>query len=65
MQSIRKKSFATEQLARQKEKNSWQWIAAGIAVAVVVFGIGYTLFSRYQIEVEPEAVAPVDTWAYY
>jgi len=63
MQSIRKKSFAAEQLARQKKTNPWPWIAAGIAVAVVVIGIGYALLSRYQVEekVKPFiAVLPFD-----
>ncbi len=53
MPSIRKKSFAAEQLARQKKKNPWPWVVAGIAVAVVVIGIGYSLLSRYQVEVKP------------
>lgn len=60
MPSIRKKSFAAEQLARQKKKNPWPWIIAGIAVAVVVLGIGYALLSRHQVEVKPvtEETAP-------
>ncbi len=58
MQSIRKKSFAAEQLARQKKKNPWPWIVAGIALAVVVIMIGYSLFSRYQVEMAPDVAAP-------
>ncbi len=60
MQSIRKKSFAAEQLAKRQKKNPWPWIIAGIAVAVVVIGIGYSLLSRYKVKVEPvtEEVIP-------
>jgi len=38
-----KKSFAAEQLARQKKKNPWPWIVAGIAVVSLFFG-GYMMY---------------------
>ena len=61
MPSPLKKSFAAEQLERQKKsKKPWLWFIVGIVVAVVVIGVVYNLLSRYQFKVEPvtETVAP-------
>jgi len=53
MQSIRKKSFAAEQLARQKKKNPVTIVAIVIAVVFFIGVIGYALYMRFGEKEEP------------
>ena len=55
MPSLRKKSFAAEQLARQKKTNPVVWVLVGVIVVVLAVG-GYVLYQRSvaQKQVEPE-----------
>ena len=46
MQSIRKKSFAAEQLARQKKKSPVVWVFVCVIVVTLVIG-GYVVYNRY------------------
>ena len=63
MQSIRKKSFAAEQLAkRQKKKSPTTIVIIVLAVVIAVGAVGYALYMRFGAKVEPtEAVAPAET----
>jgi len=58
MQYPRKKSFAAEQLKRQQSKKPRILVVVGIMAMVVVIGIGYAFFSRYQVKLElvPETI---------
>jgi len=54
VQSIRKKSFAAEQLARQKKTNPVVWVLVGVFVVLLVVG-GYVMYQRsVQEKVETE-----------
>ena len=57
MQSIRKKSFAAEQLARQKKKSPATIAIIVLAVVIAVGAVGYALYVRFEAKEEPiEAV---------
>ena len=60
MQSIRKKSFAAEQLAkRQQKKNPVTIAVIVLAVVIAVGAVGYALYVRFGAKEEPtEAVTP-------
>ncbi len=60
MQSIRKKSFAAEQLAKRQQKKSPATIAVIVlAVVIAVGAVGYALYVRFGVKEAPtEAVAP-------
>ncbi len=60
MQSIRKKSFAAEQLARQKKKSPATIAIIVLAVVIAVGAVGYAVYLRFgEKEMPTEAVAPV------
>ena len=60
MQSIRKKSFAAEQLARQKKKNPATIAIIMLAVVIALGAVGYALYVRFGEKEElSETVAPV------
>jgi len=59
VQSIRKKSFAAEQLARQKKKNPATIAVIVLAVVIAVGAVGYALYVRFvEKEASTEAVSP-------
>ncbi len=59
MQSIRKKSFAAEQLARQKKKSPTTIAIIVLAVVIAVGAAGYALYVRFGEKEEPtEVVEP-------
>ncbi len=59
MQSIRKKSFAAEQLAKRQRKSPATIAIIVLAVVIAVGVVGYALYVRFGEKEEPtEAVAP-------
>lgn len=62
MQSIRKKSFAAEQLAKRQKKSPATIAIIVLAVVIAVGAVGYALYVRFGAKEEPtEAVAPAET----
>ncbi len=62
MQSIRKKSFAAEQLRQRQKKNPATIAIIVLAVIIAVGAVGYALYVRFGAkEVTTEAVAPAET----
>ena len=62
MQSIRKKSFAAEQLQRQRQKKNPTTIAIIVlAVIIAVGAVGYALYVRFgEKKIQTEAVVPAE-----
>jgi len=53
MQSIRKKSFAAEQLAKRQKKNPTTIAIIVLAVVIAVGAVGYALYVRFGVKEEP------------
>jgi len=61
MQSIRKKSFAAEQLAKRQKKNPTSIAIIVLAVIIAVGAVGYAVYVRFgEKEVPTENVSPAD-----
>ena len=59
MQSIRKKSFAAEQLRQRQKKNPVTITVIVVAIVIALGAVGYALFVRFGQKEEPiEVVAP-------
>ncbi len=59
MQSIRKKSFAAEQLAKRQKKNPITIAVIVVAMVIAIGAVGYALYVRFgEKEVPTETVAP-------
>ena len=56
MPSLHKKSFAAEQLARQKKTNPVVWVLVGVVVVLLVVGV-YVIYSRSVVQKQAETGA--------